>query len=186
LLGGKRYSFRVRALIKAVNIIVTGKVGIGKTTVCEKVVELARSRGYSCGGILTPKSEQGIIIVDVQTGERKVLASINNIYQGPHTDRYFFNPDAIEFGNRAIDGAISSDILLVDEVGHLELRGEGFVEALEIIRAGKAKNSILVIRQELLPAFSPRLGSKVSIIETTIKNRDRLPQKIGKLLNLKQ
>ncbi|HEY55435.1 MAG TPA: hypothetical protein G4N91_04080 [Dehalococcoidia bacterium] len=169
------------------NIIVTGRVGVGKTTLCEKVVELARSRGYSCGGILTPKApDEGIIIVDVQTGERKPLASINEIYQGPRTDRYFFNPEAIEFGNKAIDGAVSSDILLVDEVGHLELRGEGFAKALEIVRAGKVKNSILVIRRKLLPAFLARLGSEVTTVETTINNRDRLPQKIGKLLRLSE
>jgi len=170
-----------------VNIIVTGRVGAGKTTVCEKVVELAGSRGYSCGGILTPKApDKGIIIVDVQTGESKVLASINNIYQGPHTGRYFFNPEAIEFGNKAIDRAVSSDILFVDEVGYLELEGEGFARALEIIRAGRVKNSILVIRQELLPAFSARLGSEVTTVETTIKNRDRLPHKIGTLLRLSE
>jgi nucleoside-triphosphatase THEP1 len=168
-----------------VNIIITGEVGVGKTTVCEKVVELARSRGYSCGGILTPKApDKGIIVVDIQSGESKPLASINNIYQGPRTGRYFFNPEAVEFGNRAIDGAVSSDILLVDEVGHLELEGEGFARALEIIKAGRAKNSILVIRSKLLPAFLARLGFEFSTIETTIENRDRLPHKIGRLLNL--
>ncbi len=169
------------------NIIVTGRVGVGKTTVCEKVVELARSRGYRCGGILTPKApDEGIIVVDVQSGESKALASINEIYQGPRTDSYFFNPEAIEFGNRAIDGAVSADIFLVDEVGHLELRGEGFTRALEVIKAGRVKNSILVIRSKLLSAFLARLGPGVTTVETTTKNRDRLPQRIGKLLRLSE
>jgi len=167
-------------------IIVTGKVGIGKTTVCEKVVAIAERLGYSCGGILTPKSKEGIIIVDVQTGERKALASTNNIYQGPHIRKYYFNPNGINFGIKAIDKGISLDILFVDEVGYLELKGEGFVKALELIRAGKVKNSILVIRKELLLAFSARLGPKLSIIETTIKNRNELPQKICTLLNLRK
>ncbi len=167
------------------NIIITGRVGVGKTTICQKVLEVARSLGYSCGGILTPKApDKSIIVVDVQSGERKVLASPDNIYQGPHTGRYFFNPEAIEFGNRAIDKAISSAILFVDEVGYLELKGEGFVKTLEIIKAGRVKNSILVIRQELLPAFSARLGPRNTIIKTTIQNRDRLPPKIAALLNL--
>jgi len=72
-------------LIRIVNIIVTGTVGIGKTTVCEKVIQMAKSRGYSCGGIFTPKvPDESIIIVDVQTGERETLASIDNTFQGPH------------------------------------------------------------------------------------------------------
>lgn len=165
------------------NIIVTGTVGIGKTTVCEKVIQMAKSLGYSCGGILTPKTpDKGIIIVDIKTGERKALASINNIYQGPHIGKYFFNPDAIEFGTRAIDRGISSDILFVDEIGYLELQENGFVKILELIGAEKVKNSILVVRRELLPAFSARLGSNLSIIETNIYNRNELPQKIWALL----
>ena len=168
------------------NIIVTGKVGIGKTTVCEKVVAIAKRLGYSCGGILTPKSKEGIIIVDVQTEERKVLASINNIYQGPHIGKYYFNPESINLGIKAIDKGISVDILFVDEVGYLELKDEGFIKILEPIRVGKVKNSILVIRKELLLAFSTRLGSELSITETTIKNRNELPQKICTLLNLRK
>lgn len=165
-------------------IVVTGEIGIGKTTVCEKVVAIARRLGYSCGGILTPKSKEGIIIVDIKTDKRKVLASINKVYQGPHTGKYFFNPEGIEFGTRAIDEGISSDILFVDEVGYLELQGEGFVKVLGLIRTGKVKNAILVIRQGLLPAFSARLGSRVSICETTVINRNELPQRICTLLNL--
>lgn len=184
MLGGKRYSYLVRALIKAVNIIVSGRVGIGKTTICEKVVERARTLGYSCGGILTPKvPDKGIIVVDVQTGERKALASIKKIYQGPHIGKYFFNPDAIEFGIKAIDRGISSDILFVDEIGYLELKGEGFVKILELVRVGKVKSSILVIRKELLPAFSAQLGSNWLIFETNIYNRNQLPQKICTLLD---
>jgi len=34
-------------------------------------------------------------------------------------------------------------------VGHLELRGEGFVKALELVRTGRIKNWVLVIRQEI-------------------------------------
>jgi len=169
-----------------VNIIITGKVGIGKTTVCEKVVAIAKHLGYSCGGILTPKSKEGIIIVDVQTGETELLASLINIYEGPHIGQYFFNPEGINFGIKAIDRGISSDILFVDEVGYLELKGKGFIKIRELIRAEKVKNSILVIRKQLLLAFSAWLGSKVSIIETTINNRNELPQKISTLLNLRK
>lgn len=167
-------------------IVVTGEIGIGKTTVCEKVIHMAKSLGYNCGGILTPKSKEGIIIVDIKTEAREVLASINNIYQGPHTGKYYFNPEGIEFGTKALDRGISSDILFVDEMGYLELEGKGFIKILEPVRTGEVPNSILVIRKELLPAFSARLGSKVSIVETTISNRNQLPQKIGALLNLRK
>jgi len=75
------------------------------------------------------------------------------------------------------------DILCVDEIGHLELNGEGFVKSLTLIGAKKIKNSLLVIRKELLPAFLARLGpTKPSIIEANHDNRNELPQKICMLL----
>lgn len=184
MLGSKRYSYCVRALIRAVHIIITGEVGIGKTTVCEKIVAVAKRLGCSCGGFLTPKSNQGIVIIDIQTGESKPLASLTDIYKGPCIGRYFFNPEGINFGIKAIDAGVSSDILCVDEIGYLELKGEGFAKVLGIVTTGRVKNSILVIRKELLLEFLPRLEPRALIMETTIYNRSELSQKICTLLNL--
>ena len=161
-------------------IIVTGAVGIGKTTVCQKVVKIAQSQGYSCGGVIAHKTQnEDIIIEDVQTGETKALASTSDIYQGPHTGKYSFNPEGIDFGTQAIARGSASDILLVDELGHLELRGEGFAKVIEQIAAGKVKNCIIVIRKDLLSAFLTQLGVTASVFETTIDNRNQLPGEIG-------
>ena len=161
-------------------IVVTGAIGIGKTTVCEKLIETVRRQGHSCGGVISCKVQnEDIVIKDVQTGEIRALASTSSIYQGPRTAKYCFNPEGIAFGVQAIDRGIASDILLVDELGHLELRGEGFTNAVEQIATGKVKNCLLVIRKELLPAFLPQLGAKTLIFETTINNRNQLPGEIG-------
>lgn len=160
-------------------IIITGTIGTGKTTVCEKVIELVRSSGYSCGGILTHKAaHECLIALDIQTGERAILASTDNTFDGPRTPRYSFNPEAIKFGIRAINKAIDSDVLIIDELGHLELDGEGFAKSLEFVKTGRVKNSILVIRKELLPAFLAQLGDNPATFETTISTRERLPRKI--------
>ena len=164
-------------------IIVTGAIGIGKTTVCEKVIRAARSQGYSCGGVIARKARnEDIVIEDIQTGETRVLASAGGIYQGPRTAKYSFNPEGIDFGIQAIDRGTSSDILLVDELGHLELRGQGFAGIIEQVAAGKVKNCIVVIRKELLSAFLPQLGTATSIFEITSDNRNELPGEIGLVL----
>jgi nucleoside-triphosphatase THEP1 len=164
-------------------IIVTGAIGIGKSTVCEKVIKIARSQGYNCGGIITYKTQNGdIIIEDIQTGKTKTLASTSYIYQGPRTGKYFFNPEGINFGIQAIDRGTAADILLVDELGHLELSGQGFVKVIDQIVAGKAKNCILVVRKELLSAFLPKLGATISVFEATISNRNQLPTEIAPVL----
>ncbi len=85
-------------------IIVTGATGIGKTTVCQMLIETVRNQGYTCGGILTHKAEDGgIIIEDIQSGESETLASVNDMYQGLRTSKHFFKPKGIDFGIRARD-----------------------------------------------------------------------------------
>ena len=84
-------------------IIVTGSIGIGKTTVCRKILHIIQGQGYTCGGIVTYKApDNSIIVEDVQSGEKEILASIDSIYQGPRTAKYYFNSKGIDFGIKAI------------------------------------------------------------------------------------
>jgi len=164
-------------------IVVTGAIGIGKTTVCRKLIEIVRNQGYTCGGILTYKAaDKGIIIEDIQSGEKETLASINDVYHGPRTAKYSFNPKGIDFGIQAVEKGTSAAILVVDEIGHLEIRGAGFAKVLELIKAGKVKDCVLVIRRELLPAFLSQLDTMLLVFETTMNNRNQLPQEIGSVL----
>ena len=164
-------------------IIVTGSIGIGKSTVCRKFIEIVRNQGHTCAGILTYKSaDKDIVIEDIQSGQKETLASIHDVYQGPRTAKYVFNPDGIEFGNQAIDEGSSATILLVDEIGQLELRAEGFAKILELIHSGKVRVCILVIRRALLPAFLSQLPPAPLVFETTISNRNQLSEEIGSVV----
>ena len=164
-------------------IIVSGDIGIGKTTVCRKLIEIVRNQGHSCGGVLTHKAaDKSIVIESIQSGEKETLASINNVYLGLRTPKYSFNPEGIDFGIQAIDKGVSATILIVDEIVHLELRGEGLVRVIELVRTGKVRNCILVIRKGLLSAFLPQLNTEPTVFQTTLDNRNRLPEEIGILL----
>lgn len=46
--------------------------------------------------------DNSIIVEDVQSGEKEILASIDSIYQGPRTAKYYFNSKGIDFGIKAI------------------------------------------------------------------------------------
>jgi nucleoside-triphosphatase THEP1 len=160
-------------------IIITGDIGIGKTTVCENAIDILLKSGYSCAGILTHKTKDGnLSVTDIQTGEKKTLASTEKIFNGPRTPKYSFSNEGIDFGIRAINTGVTSDVLIVDEVGYLELNGRGFINGFELVREGKVKNAILVIRKELLSDYLVQLGDKPSVFETTIISRDKLANKI--------
>ncbi len=160
-------------------IIITGDIGIGKTTVCKKFIELARSRRYRCAGVVTYKRADGdIIIEDVQTGETREFASIQQIYAGPKTTKYYFNPEAIDFGIRAIDRGSDSDIVLIDELGILELNRQGFSQVPEQINKRQFKKCLVVIRKQLLQDFLSLLITRPLVFETTVNNRNTLPSDI--------
>jgi nucleoside-triphosphatase THEP1 len=166
-------------------IIISGEIGVGKTSVCRKLAEIIQNKGHSCGGILTYKASdkgviKGIIIEDIKSGQTETLASTSHDYSGPRTARYCFNPRGIEFGIKAIGEGASASTLIVDEIGYLELDGKGFVRALEL--ANIINHCVLVIRSELLPRFLVHFSTKPLIFETTLANRNRLPEEIASAL----
>jgi len=62
------------------------------------------------------------------------------------------------------------------------MRGGGLAKVLELIKAGKVEVCVLVIRRELSHAFLPEMPVTPLVFETTINNRDQLPQEIGSVL----
>jgi len=65
-----------------IHVVLSGRVRIGKTTVCQAVIDQAQKRGYCVAGILTPAlldrhgKRDGIEVVDLSTGERRRLARV--------------------------------------------------------------------------------------------------------------
>ena len=69
------------------------------------------------------------------------------------TKRWIFNKGAITWGNQMLKGSVPCDLLVVDEVGPLELeRGEGWTEAIPTVRSGLFKLALVAVRPELLDA----------------------------------
>ncbi|MFC1917091.1 nucleoside-triphosphatase [Chloroflexota bacterium] len=165
-------------------ILVTGEKGVGKSTICRKTIRIIQQEGFNCGGVLTFKSVgEDITIEDIQSGETRPFASVaDHGSGGPSTPRYFFRPDGLDFGLQAIMGAAAADVVWIDEMGPLELRGEGFAPALELVKSGKVKKSVLVVRRELLFYYLPQLPATSQIFEVTVETRDDLPQQIAEFL----
>ncbi len=178
----------VGAVCQPVNGIITGRIGVGKTTVCERVIELARAGGYAVRGVLTPAiigpdgRKVGIAIIDLATGESRTLARTDQEGTGLQVGKYAFDPAALRWGCEALDQAIGvgCDLLLVDEVGPLELsRGGGFVRAVTALEAGILPHVLLVVRESLLDDIRQH-GGPAPLLEfrVTEENRDCLPAEV--------
>jgi len=165
--------------------LVTGDIEIGKTTAVERVVALARARGYVCAGLWSPAHivdgrKTGIEAVDLSSGERRLLARMAAEATGEQLGRYSFCPDAIAWANEVLAEAVAArpDLLAVDEIGPLELeRGGGLAPVLELLATGRVPRALVVVRTWLLDALRARLPGIPAVTFTVdVETRESVPE----------
>lgn len=163
--------------------VLSGETGIGKSTVCRKLAETARRQGMTCGGVISTKAGGlNIVFEDLKTGKREPLAGEAGKYTGPQFGKYSFSFPGLQSGLASIRQGVSEDILFVDELGHLEVRGEGLAEAFEILSGGEANRCVVVIRGKLLDVLLPRFSGHPRVFYVTVENRDTIARDIMEYL----
>jgi nucleoside-triphosphatase THEP1 len=160
-------------------IIITGKKGIGKTVVSRRLVDAASQYLGSCGGVFTYKLPGGSMVVeDIMNMKQMVLAGPLNTYRGPSFSKYSFNPAALKFRLEAIHKAKNLPLMLVDELGLLELNENSDGNALPLIRENSKQVKVLVTDENLLPDFLSLLGQPDAVFPVTFANRNALTDTI--------
>ena len=164
-------------------ILISGGRGVGKTTVCQRTVAQAREAGYECGGILTVQTDapDERTVIDVRSGERRPLTTPEG---GVGIGKFHFSSDTLDWGAEALTQAAPCDLLVVDEIGPLEIeQREGWVVALDLLRMGQFEIALVVVRPELVHAVQMQLPASVpTVISVTEENRDQLPEELLGLL----
>lgn len=163
------------------NVFVTGRPGVGKTTVIKRTVEELDNMGYTCGGVFTPEIRirgvrVGFELVDLATNSRGVLSHVDNPV-GPRVGRYKVNLNDIRtVGVNAIEEAIkNADYIVIDEVGPMELLSRDFREA--VLSAIKSQKPVLGVLHWKMQAPLVRVinsRSDVMVYEVTPQNRQSL------------
>jgi nucleoside-triphosphatase THEP1 len=166
-------------------LLLSGASGCGKTTVCLKAIELTRARGLAVAGLLTlPRQQDGRVVgLDVQnvfTGERRPLAEDGGPFSGPVLGRWHFHRDALAWGAQVLGRIETCSLLVIDEIGPLELnRGGGWVNGIPLLRTRAYDLGVVVVRPSLVLQLSELLsGLEVQTLVVTESNRAQLPQDI--------
>ncbi|RPJ56362.1 MAG: DUF2478 domain-containing protein [Acidobacteria bacterium] len=136
--------------------VVTGVQQSGKTTLVTNMVARLQQAGVRVGGILAPghwtdNRRSAFDLVDIRTGVRIPLCSLDPVDTSVTLGPFHFSLSALESGNRLLESEIlsDSDLVVVDEVGPLELQGLGWSPALSRLRGESQKNLLLVVRAGL-------------------------------------
>jgi nucleoside-triphosphatase THEP1 len=171
-------------------LILTGEIGIGKTTACRKAVEKAVNRGLSAGGILTPpivddRKKTGFYAEDLRTGERWVLGSRDpgSGLEGPVYGIYRFSIDGFKKAYGALKTAVVErcGLIVLDEIGPLEIiHKKGFFRILGPLFDQENAYLLLVVRPSLVEDVKKMLGErKTEVFTADTKSRDSLPDTLA-------
>ncbi|MCX8067774.1 MAG: NTPase [Anaerolineae bacterium] len=163
-------------------LLLTGRPGIGKTTVIQKVVAVLgpRAGGFYTEEIRGPGGRKGFRLVTLD-GEETVIAHVDLKGGGrPRVGRYGVDVDAIErVGVAALRRAMAQGrIVVVDEIGKMELFCGPFKDA--VLQAVGGPHTVLATVMAHPNPWADALKTLpvVTLWEVTEKNRDRLPEQV--------
>jgi len=174
---------------------ITGKPRIGKSTIIKAVIKRLKAEGIAVGGMLTADIQEGgrrvgFSLEDINTGEKGILAHVHHRQTGPKVKvgKYIVNlADLDSIGANSIKNARTQPdpvIIIVDEVGPMELKSKRFIEAGE--ESIESDKSMLVsVHQRSEHELVTRVKKEFEMFEVTQENREEMVdciiQRFGRL-----
>lgn len=166
----------------ALRIAVTGSPGVGKSTLVAKVTSGTKLR---VGGVLArdrryKDRRTGFELLDLSTGMVGILADESG--DGPQLGKYRVHLDDLDrIGAQAVENALGCDLIVVDEVGPMELSSHRFVLAVEKAIASP-KPMLVVLHQWSNHRLAKKIRGSFRVLTVTRENRDSLADEIAKAL----
>jgi len=138
--------------------LISGPPTSGKSTLVSKLIDFLRKNDIKVGGIATPEIREsglrvGFRVVDLMTLKENVFVSIN--YKSNYkVGKYFVDVDLFEnIAIPALETAeIESDIVVIDEIGKMELFSKKFEETVKRILSG-SKPVLAVVHRNYLEEY---------------------------------
>ena len=164
--------------------MVTGERQAGKSSSLFAAVDKLRQKGLQIGGILALGEDyhgqrKGFQILDLQSGQKALLCRKVPPRKGVRIGPYQFYPEGLALAYKALAPSYlqEMDLIVVDEVGPLELRGEGLAQALDQL-VSFPKPQVWVVRKCLLKEVWKNWGLKGVITQEVKKPKDPAVYKI--------
>lgn len=177
-------------MITDIKIGITGLPGSGKTYALLRVIEMLKEEELLIGGMVDEPIEDGrkktgFTVRNLLTGEQQVFAS-TDIESKIVVGKIGVDLSKLEeVGVKAIKDAVEQcDIIVIDEVGKMEVESEAFVEAVKQSLEADKPMILTLHKKSRNPLLQDiRRRDDVRILEVTPTNRNILPYKIVRLMH---
>jgi len=152
-------------------IIITGGAHSGKSTLAAGLSEFLKQKNITMAGILAlglwkDNQREGFDLVDLATNVKTVLARRQIDPFNSSMMPFCFFDKGMEAGAKALDPELCRKfkVIMVDEVGKLELKGEGWAPLLEPLLSIESAIHIWIVRDKFLPGVLKKWNLKEAAI----------------------
>ncbi len=136
-------------------LIITGEQNSGKTTMAYALCSRLDLDDYTIGGVIQVLALPGepkdrYRLASLSDGTSTVFLDAEEHSSWSRIGRFSLNPEGLLWAQQQLQAAYSYDVTVFDEIGRLELNGEGFDGALSRALQGYEGNLMLIVREEFL------------------------------------
>ena len=126
-------------------------------------------------------------MIDLSTNRTRTLARLDRKLNGPRLGPYHFDARTLTWGHNVLARAIARgcDLLVIDEIGRLELEQDAGLDVVPLLASNALPLSVFVVRSPLLQLFHQQLpGVATMQFEITLDNRAAASAQVARLLGL--
>jgi general stress protein 26/nucleoside-triphosphatase THEP1 len=142
-------------------VLLVGGIAAGKTATGLRLLSLLRQSGIRVGGFLAPRVMDGdetvaYSLIDLATDATHPFASLEP--SDVPIGRFFVSEEGLAAADRTVTKALSNaQVVFIDEVGRLELGGEGHASSVRRLLASEVL-PVLLVRDELVEEVTTSFG----------------------------
>ncbi len=161
-------------------IAITGKPGVGKTTACIRVFNSLRDRmkirGFVTREIRDRGERIGFEIFDLNNEFSYLLAKKGEGY--PRVGKYrVFVENLKKIAERMVERYADADLVIIDEIGPMELKSPDFVRAVE--RLIEVERSFLVtVHLKSTHFLAEKIRREFDLIHMDLENRNKVVREV--------
>jgi nucleoside-triphosphatase len=151
-------------------VVVTGASDSGKTAAILRLTQGLLDRGFPVAGFaqvgeFENGAKVGFRVRELESGIEARLARLAGREDGEFGTRFVFSAKGFDLGRRALGRAVPGGVVIVDELGPVELRGDGHMPAvLKAMQVPGLAAAVVVVRRSLVPSLLASLEATDAVV----------------------